>query len=36
MRVTGHLFQARFSSVAMDEDHLTAAARYVAMNPELR
>src|SRR5208337_5107024 len=32
-RVTGHLFQARFSSVAMDEEHLMAAARYVAMNP---
>ena len=32
-RVTGHLFQARFSSVVMDEDHLMAAARYVAMNP---
>ena len=29
-RVTGHLFQARFSSVVMDEDHLMAAARYVA------
>jgi putative transposase len=33
MRVTGHLFQARFSSVAMDEDHLMAAARYPALNP---
>jgi putative transposase len=33
MRVTGHLFQARFSSVVMDEDHLMAAARYVALNP---
>src|SRR5260370_24816381 len=32
-RVTGHLFQARFSSVVMDEDHLMAAARYVALNP---
>jgi putative transposase len=32
-RVTGHLFQARFSSVVMDEEHLMAAARYVAMNP---
>ena len=31
--VTGHLFQARFSSVVMDEEHLIAAARYVAMNP---
>lgn len=32
-RWTGHLFQARFSSVAMDEDHLMAAFRYVALNP---
>ena len=31
--MTGHLFQARFSSVVMDEEHLMAAARYVAMNP---
>ena len=30
---TGHLFQGRFGSVAMDEDHLMAAARYVALNP---
>ncbi len=29
---TGHLFQARFGSAAMDEDHLMAAFRYVA-NP---
>ena len=32
-RWTGHLFQSRFASVAMDEDHLLAAARYVPMNP---
>jgi REP-associated tyrosine transposase len=32
-RVTGHLFQGRFSAVAMDEQHLMATARYVAMNP---
>lgn len=32
-RVTGHLFQARFSSAVMDEEHLMVAARYVAMNP---
>ena len=32
-RVTGHLFQSRFGSVVMDEDHLMAAARYVAQNP---
>lgn len=30
---TGHLFQARFASVPMDEAHLIAAARYVTMNP---
>ena len=33
MRVTGHLFQGRFGSVVMDEPHLLAAARYVALNP---
>ena len=32
-RVTGHLWQGRFSSVAMDEQHLFAALRYVALNP---
>ena len=32
-RVTGHLFQSRFNSVAMDEPHLLAAIRYVAMTP---
>jgi putative transposase len=31
--VTGHLFQARFGAAAMDEEHLIAAARYVALNP---
>lgn len=30
---TGHLFQGRFGSVAMDEAHLLAAARYIALNP---
>ena len=30
---TGHLFQARFGSVAMTESHLISAARYVSMNP---
>ncbi len=30
LRVTGHLFQSRFGSVVMDEDHLMAAPRYVA------
>ncbi|MES2057807.1 MAG: transposase [Pseudomonadota bacterium] len=33
MRVTGHLWQGRFSSVAMDEGHLVSALRYVALNP---
>jgi putative transposase len=32
-RWTGHLFQGRFSSVALDEAHLVAAARYVGLNP---
>jgi len=32
-RQTGHLFQGRFSSVAMDEEHLIAAARYASLNP---
>ncbi len=32
-RWTGHLFQSRFSSVAMDEGHLLAAVRYVSLNP---
>jgi len=32
-RVTGHLFQGRFASRAMDEDHLLAATRYLALNP---
>src|SRR5208282_2221578 len=33
LRVTGHLFQSRFGSVVMDEEHLMPAARYVALNP---
>jgi putative transposase len=32
-RRTGHLFQSRFASAAMDEDHLMAAFLYVALNP---
>lgn len=32
-RVTGHLFQGRFASVAMDENPLIAALRYLAFNP---
>lgn len=33
MRQTGHLWQGRFSSVAIDDEHLFAALRYVALNP---
>jgi putative transposase len=33
LRVTGHLWQGRFSSVAMDEAHFVTALRYVAFNP---
>lgn len=32
-RWTGHLWQGRFGAVAMDEAHLAAAVRYVALNP---
>ena len=32
-RWTGHLFQGRFASVPLDEEHLIAAARYLALNP---
>ena len=32
-RWTGHLFQSRFASVAMDEAHLSAAVCYVSLNP---
>jgi putative transposase len=32
-RRTGHVFQGRYGSVAMDETHLIAAARYVTLNP---
>jgi putative transposase len=30
---TGHLWQGRFKSVAMDEKHLAHAMRYVSLNP---
>ena len=33
LKRTGHFWQGRFGCVAMDEDHLAAATRYVAMNP---
>jgi len=32
-RWTGHLWQGRFGSVAMDEAHLFTAIRYVSLNP---
>jgi putative transposase len=32
-RRTGHLWQGRFGSVAMDEAHLHHALRYVSLNP---
>ena len=32
-RATGHLWQGRFGSVAMDEPHFVTALRYVALNP---
>ena len=31
-RWTGHLFQSRFASVAMDESHLRSAVSYVSLN----
>ena len=33
LRATGHLWQGRFGSVAMDEAHLFYAVRYVSLNP---
>src|ERR1700730_8885048 len=32
-RWTGHLFQGRFASGAMDESHLRSAVSYVSLNP---
>ena len=32
-RWTGHLWQGRFGAVAMDENHLAHAVRYVSLNP---
>jgi putative transposase len=32
-RVTGHVFQGRFASAAMDEAHFLNAVRYLAFNP---
>ena len=33
MRTSGHLWQGRYGSVAMDEGHLISALRHVALNP---
>src|SRR6266404_5745154 len=33
LRHSGHFWQGRFGAVAMDEAHLAAAVRYVALNP---
>ena len=33
LRVTGHLWQGRFGSVVMDEEHLLNAVSYVSLNP---
>ena len=33
LKRTGHFWQGRFGCAVMDEDHLGAAVRYVAMNP---
>src|SRR5947207_9395233 len=30
---TGHFWQGRFGAVAMDDEHLAAALRYVSLNP---
>ena len=32
-RWTGHLFQSRFASVLLDDDHFVRAVRYVSLNP---
>ena len=32
-RLTGHLWQGRYASVAMDEAHFVTALRYIALNP---
>ena len=32
-RWRGHLFDGRYASAAMDDDHLLVAVRYVALNP---
>jgi len=33
LRRTGHFWQGRFGAVAMDEEHLASAVRYVVLNP---
>jgi len=32
-RWTGHLFQSRFASAVLDDDHFVRAVRYVSLNP---
>ena len=36
LKRTGHFWQGRFGCAAMDEDHLGAAIRYLALNPCVR
>ncbi len=33
LKRTGHFWQGRFGAVVMDESHLAAALRYIALNP---
>jgi len=33
MRVSGHLFQGRFFSCVLNEQHMIACARYIERNP---
>ncbi len=33
LQITGYLWQGRYGSVVMDEDHLLDAIRYVSLNP---
>ena len=33
MKVSGHLFQSRFFSCVLDEQHMIACARYIERNP---
>jgi len=33
LKHTGHFWQGRFGAVALDEEHLAAAVRYIVLNP---